>query len=183
MENFTLLSMQNKISFILKFTHVIFWVIFIGLCIRTGAIIVSMGVSLFVNSRAAADLYPGLTLSELYHYSIPHYVLYTSMVITFSGLKAFLAWLTIKIFLKLDISDPFQSSIALHISKISYCSLITGVFAIVAETYTKWLIKKDLTVPDNWEGGEFLFLAGIIFIVAQVFRKGVELKEENELTI
>ncbi len=30
---------------------------------------------------------------------------------------------------------------------------------------------------------EFLFMAGIIFIIALIFKRGVEIQSENELTI
>jgi hypothetical protein len=31
--------------------------------------------------------------------------------------------------------------------------------------------------------GETLFLAGVVFVIAQIFKKGVEIQSENELTI
>jgi hypothetical protein len=31
--------------------------------------------------------------------------------------------------------------------------------------------------------GEFLFLAGIVFVIAQIFKRGIEIQTENELTV
>jgi hypothetical protein len=38
----------------------------------------------------------------------------------------------------------------------------------------------------SWIGenaGEFLFMAGLVFIISPIFKRGVELQSENELTV
>ncbi len=163
--------------------HFIFWIIFLGLCIQTGAIIYSFFVSLFINPEGANNLYSGLNLSGLYAFSIKNYVSMVSLIISLSALKAYLAFLVIKIFLKFDFSSPFNAAVVSLITQISHLALGTGVLAIIANGYSRWLAKKGVAVLQNWEGGEFLFLAGIIFIIAEVFKKGFEIKTENDLTV
>jgi hypothetical protein len=50
-----------------------------------------------------------------------------------------------------------------------------------------WLAGKDIALKTFalFVGGgpEFLFLGAIVFVIAQVFKKGVEIQSENELTI
>ena len=175
--------MRQKTSFILKATNVIFWIIFIGLCIKTGAILISFLISLFVNVDGTKNLYLGLNLSNLYAFSVWHYVIVVSCIVLLTGLKAYIAYLAVRIFLKLDIINPFTADVATLISRISYIALGTGVLAVIASGYSEWLIKKGIAIPENWASGEFLFLAGRIFIIAQVFEKGIEIQTDNELTI
>lgn len=175
--------MTTKTSFILKPTNVIFWIIFIGLCIKTGAILISFFVSLFINPDGAKNLHLGLNLFDLYTFDIWHYVFVVSLIILLTGLKAYIAYLVVKIFLKFNFSNPFNVNVTSLISKISHVALWTGILAIIANGYSEWLIKKGISISQNWGSGEFLFLAGIIFIIAQVFKKGIEIKTENELTV
>ncbi|HET8839339.1 MAG TPA: DUF2975 domain-containing protein, partial [Flavobacteriaceae bacterium] len=176
--------MKTKTETILTITKVLTWIVFIGLCIKTGALIVSFFVSLFVNPIAAQDLYLGLDLSSVQEYGQWHYICSVSLLIFFTGLKAYLAYLVIKIFLKFNLENPFSPEVAKLIDCIAQTALTAGIFAIIAGGYSKWLGKNGLSAISSWDGGsEFLFLAGIIFIIAQVFKKGIELKSENELTI
>ena len=48
----------------------------------------------------------------------------------------------------------------------------------------KWLEKTTgEQLGDLGVGDEFLLFAAIVYIVAQIFKRGIELKEENELTV
>ncbi|WP_181308195.1 DUF2975 domain-containing protein [Rufibacter sp. XAAS-G3-1] len=175
--------METKTKLILTVLNIISWVVFIGLCMKTGAIVISFFVSLFVNPEGARDLYLGLDLHDLYSFSLRHYVGVVSLVVFLSGLKAYLAYLVVKIFSKFDYANPFNSTNAALISQISHIALGTGVLAVIASSYSKVLLKSGIALPLHWESSEFLFLAGIIFIIAQVFKRGIELQTENELTV
>lgn len=52
-----------------------------------------------------------------------------------------------------------------------------------SNAHHQWMRQNGLPIPENWISGEFIFLAGVIFIIAQIFKKGIELQSENELTI
>jgi hypothetical protein len=168
---------------ILGLMKVISWIIFIGLCIKTGAIITSFLISLFINPEAAQSLYLGLDLSELYKLNIWYFVNTMSFIIILSGQKAYIFYLVIRIFLKVDFNRPFSTMAVSLISKISHVTLGIGIVALVAQNYTKRLLNRGVLVEQNWESSDFLFLAGVIFIIALVFKRGVEIQSENELTI
>ena len=55
-----------KTSQILKLMKVVSWIIFIGLCIKIGTVLISFFVSLVLNPEASRDLYLGLDLSSIY---------------------------------------------------------------------------------------------------------------------
>ncbi len=175
--------MTAKTLVILKTMNVLFWVIFIGLCIKTGAILVSFSVSLFVNPAGANNLYLGLDLSDLFTFDKMHYVSIVSSIILINGLKAYIAYLVVRIFFKFTLTSPFEANITSLISEISYVALATGILAIVASGYSDWLAKKGIPIPQDWGSGEILFFAGVIYIIAQVFSKGKEIQTENDLTV
>ncbi|QIL76667.1 DUF2975 domain-containing protein [Hymenobacter sp. HDW8] len=175
--------METKDKFILNTVHVVFWVIFIGLCIKSMALLIALLVSLFVNPEGARNLYSELDLYTLYQLDTRHYVSVVSFMIVLSGLKAYIAYLVIKIFSRFDFTRPFDANVSLLITEISHVALRTGVVALVANGYSDWLIKKGVAVQQDWGSSEFLFLAGVLFIVAQVFKRGVEFQAENELTV
>jgi hypothetical protein len=170
-------------STILKVMNVLFWIIFIGLCIKTGAILTSFIVSLFVNSAGATDLYLGLDLSELYSYDRGYYVLTVSLLLALSGLKAYIAYLIVRFFMKFKLSKPFGRELTDIFLSISYVSLATGVLAILSGGYAKWIAKKGVSVPIDWSGSEILFFSGVIYLLALVYEKGTDLQMENELTV
>lgn len=175
--------MKTRTQTILIIMNVIFWVTFVGLCIKTGALLISFCVSLFVNTAGSKDLYLGLDLSELYGHSPAQYVSIVSLMVAMNALKTYITYLVIKIFSKINLANPFSTKVAALITKISHVALGTGILALVAQGYSKWLLNHGHTVGEDWGASEFLFLAGIIFIIAQVFNKGIELRSENELTI
>ena len=170
-------------STVLKIINVLFWIAFIGLCIKTGALLTSFFVSLFVNSEAASDLYLGLGLFDLYSFSNPHYIFTVSMLIALTGLKAYIAYYVIKIFMKFNLSKPFNNKLTDLFLKISHIALGTSILAIIAENYAKWIVKKGVAVPIDWSGSELLLFGGVIYLLALVFKKGAELQTENDLTV
>ena len=172
-----------KTNQVLNILKVLSWIFFIGLCIRTGAMIISFFVSLFVNSEGAKDLYTGMNLSELLAFDLWHYIVMVSLIIALSGLKAYLLYQVVRILSKINITNPFSEQIAKLILKMSGIALQIGITAFITGGYAKWLMKNQLHF--TFKGGEieFLFLAGILFVIAQIFKRGIELQSENELTI
>ncbi len=175
--------MKSTTKLILTTMHVVFWIIFIGLCIKTGAMLTSFFVSLFIHPEATRNLYMQLHLSDLYRFGKGHFIGIVSLMVYISGLKAYIAYLVIKIFIKFNFDRPFDAKVSLLIQQISHIALATGMLALIADGYSEWLIKRGVPLQQDWGGAEFLFLAGIIYIIAQAFKKGVEFQSENELTI
>ncbi|MGK0386217.1 MAG: hypothetical protein ACI849_000826 [Patiriisocius sp.] len=172
-----------KTKQILRAMKVISWVVFIGLCIKVGTIIIASTLSFFVQENTAQNLYRGLDLSQLYGYSKQYYLYIISFLITIGLLKAYLFYLVIKIFQKIDFEQPFTVEVSNIISKISYYAVVAAVIGVVAKSYSKWIVKKGISFQIDWGSNEFLFMAGIIFIVGLIIKRGIELQVENDLTI
>ena len=179
--------MKSTTKGILTVLHVISWIIFVGLCVRAGAFLYTSLASLYFNPAGAKNLYSGLNLSNLYDFDTTYYIVIVSVIIIVTVLKAIIFYLVIKIFLKINYVNPFSPQIASLISMIGYISLGVGILTRMANGYCNWLIKKGVSLPDmdNYLGAgtEFLLFAGVIVFIAQVFKRGIELQSENELTV
>ena len=172
-----------KTSQILKAMKIVSWIIFIGICIKVGAILISFIVSLFVNQEATKDLYLGLDLSSIYSFSPSLYVIFVFFMLFLLAVQAFIFFLVIKLFSKFDERNPFSQATSILISKIGYSSLFAGFVALAGTAINKWLINQGVSVSFDWSAEEFLFMSGVIFIIGLFFKRGVEIQSENELTI
>jgi len=185
---------QQLIS-ILKF---IFWIVFISLLITVGVLVFTFGLG-SIDPENARMIYLDLDLFKLRTTDIRAFWAVGSLSITVLSLHAYIAYLAIKIATKGNLRHPFTEPTAILISKISQFALGCGVISIIADRYCQRLIKKgfeaDLTlggqrfikegieIDFTLSGKEFLFLAAILFIIAKVFQRGIELQTENDLTV
>lgn len=174
--------MQKNYDFILKALEVISWMVFIGLCIDSGAYLFR-----FIFSFIKPHYFKDIILAEMQEKQLGHYIGIMSFIIALSLMKAYLFYLVIKIFLKLNLVKPFDAEIAKLIEKISYETFTIAIVSIIAHLYTKTLIQSGYEVSHvekHWNDvPAFLMMAAIIYIIAQIFNKGIELQSENELTI
>jgi hypothetical protein len=178
--------MSKKNDFILKVLNVVSWIIFIGLCIEAGALIFNFILTLF-KPIATQNIYKGLNLSEMYENQFTHFIGVMSFVVALSLLKAYLFYLVVKIFMKLNLVKPFNAEIAKLIEKISFEAFTIAIVSIVAHQYTKRLMQSGIEVghvQEYWnDAAAFLMMAAIIFVISQIFKKGIELQNENDLTV
>lgn len=175
--------MKRDASLVLNLLHVMFWLLFIGFCIQAGGLLISFCVSEFSNPAGAQNLYQGLNLAALKSHSEAHYAGVVSLMVYFLVVKAYMAYLVILIFRRLDLTAPFSLEVAALITRISYVALGAGIVGVGAARYTKWLMKSGAVETLTWPGGEFLLLAGIIVLIAKVFQKGADIQAENALTV
>lgn len=187
-----------KTSHVLTIAKFIFWVIFIGLIIKAGALLFNFGMSIS-NPENAKKLYIGLDLYKLRNDSMPKFINIATLLICTTGIQIYLAYLAIRVTTLGNIKHPFTKEIATLISKISHTALVCGIISIIADQYCQRLAKKGFGVVLNldspqvinevinidlsWSGQEFLFLAVVVFIISKVFQRGIALQSENELTI
>ena len=171
---------------ILMLITVIIWSIFIGLCIQAGTLIFTFTYSL-IQPIISKDLYEGLNLFSLQTHSKWQYIALVTLLISISILKAQLFYTMIRIFIKIDLIHPFSNGIAKLISKLSYIAFTLGVTQLLCSTFVKQLDPEAFQIMgvDNHLSGsfEYFLLSALIFAIAQVFKRGVEIQAENELTV
>lgn len=165
---------------------VVIWSIFIGLCIQAGALLFTFIYSLF-RPIVAQDLFEGLNLSALLEANPWYYGGVISIVLYIMGQKAYLFYLMIRVFLKINLVQPFSKEVSKLISSISYAAFQIGVAIMIASGIFKWMVKRGYELdqaPQLVGGGfEFLLMAALLIAIGIVFKRGVEIQSENELTV
>lgn len=165
---------------------VVIWSIFIGLCIQAGALLFTFIYSLF-NPVVAHNLYEGLNLSALREQNLWYYGGVISIVLFIAGQKAYLFYLMIRVFLKINLVHPFSREVSKLITSISYVAFQIGVAIILVSGVFKGMVKRGYEldrVPQMVGNGfEFLLMAALLIAIGMVFKRGVEIQDENELTV
>jgi hypothetical protein len=165
---------------------IVIWSIFIGLCIKAGALMFTTIYSFF-KPIVAQNLYEGLNLYGLRNDEIWFYVGLVSLLVVIACQKAYIFFLMIRIFLTINLNHPFSKKVSDLISEIASVVIQTGLLIIITTASLRWLIKRGFDIPSMgaYTGGafEYLLMGALIYAIARVFKRGVEIQSENELTI
>jgi hypothetical protein len=179
--------MKTKSTYILKILHIIAWVVFLGLCIKAGALLYSFWVSMHLNEIAAKNLYMGLNLFELKAVDDLAYQTLVLSIVAIIIAQALLFYTVIQIFRKINFISPFDESISKLIKKMAFCSLIIGLISVFSIAYSEQISNSGMQYPHLSEhigqGNTFLFFSGILYFIYQLFLRGIELQKENDLTL
>ena len=184
--------MSSRTDFFLKTLHVIAWIIFIGLCIESGGLIVNAFISLFINPLVSSKFWGGMNLYPLYQFNQRYFVTIVALLIIVSILKSILFYLIVNLFhkKKLNLSAPFNETLGKYIFTLSYLVFGIGLFTYWGNNLVSWL-SINLNVSSfpsirniQFEGADvWLFMGVILTIFALIFKKGIELQSENDLTV
>lgn len=178
------MSKGNNLIFI--GLSVVAWIIFIGLSIEAGALIVNFIFSLY-KPEVIQNLYQKLDLSEMYNRSKWAFFYMYSFILVISVLKAVLFYVVIKLTSKLNLLKPFSSFVSKQITLISYYTLSIGLLSFVARQTANNLMHKGYEIDrlhQFWADSQaFILMAAVIYIIATIFSKGVEIQNENDLTV
>ncbi len=173
---------KTRTEWILLGLQIASWLIFIGFMIEAGAILFSYVMTLF-NPEAARSFYNGLDLYDLRQEKFGQYTNLASLMVFTPALKAFVAYLTIKALSKVNLVNPFTLDGVRLLEKISYALLGLWAFTLMSHQYMVWLSRTAGTPAGNGGSGEALLMAGLVFVISQIFKRGVEVQSENELTV
>jgi hypothetical protein len=178
--------MTKTNSFVFKALHIIAWIIFVGLSIDAGGLIVNFIFSIY-KPEVVHNLYNKLDLSELYQRSQWVFYCIYSFIIFIACMKAYLFYVVITLLSKLDLAKPFNSFVARQISRISYYALWIGILSYAARQTTSQLQHQGYAIGnlnEFWADSQaFILMAAVIYVIATIFKKGVEIQTENDLTV
>jgi ABC-type multidrug transport system fused ATPase/permease subunit len=162
------------------------WVIFVGLCIEAGALIVNFIFCLY-NPEFVQNLYQKMDLSEMYQRSKWAFFGMYSFILVIAMLKAYLFYIVIRLISKLDLTKPFNSFVSEQITQISYFTLSIGLLSYIARETSKNLLHRGYEIDQLsqfWVGSQaFILMAAVVYVIATIFKKGIELQNENDLTV
>jgi len=165
---------------------IVAWIIFVGLCIEAGGLIVNFIFSLY-NPEFVQNLYQKLDLSEMYERSKWTFFSMYSFILVISILKALLFYVVVILVTKIDLSKPFNSFVSRKISQISYYTLSIGLLSYLARQTARNLQHHGYvidTLDQFWADSQaFILMAAVIYVISTIFSKGVEIQNENDLTV
>lgn len=177
-------QMKIRTEQILTFLKIVAWLAFVGYSIKAGAQAVALVVC-FIDPSLAEKLYEVNPLFlKLRQYNIQYFVNTMSLLVFLSATTAHIWYMAIQLLSKLNLKTPFSREVAKRLEKIAFEILGLWLVNIMAMAYLKRLEKATGEVLGDFGiGDEFLLVAAIVYIVSQIFKRGIELKEENELTV
>ena len=178
-------NMKTKTETILMVSKILALLGAIGYSILCGSQILTL-VASFINPGWAKRTYEvDLNIFSIREQSVWFYVCAMSLVITVSALKAFIWYVVFDLLSKLKLQTPFSMEVEKKLEEVAY--LLLGVWIVsqfIWKTYIHYLSKDTgIELPINNIGDEYLFIAGIVYIISQVFKRGIEIQEENQLTV
>ncbi len=181
--------MKTKTDYFLKTLHVISWIIFIGVCIEAGGMIVNTILRLS-NPELSERLWAQVDLNDLYAHRQSDFITVATLMSIVALMRAIMFYLIIKIFheKQLDVSQPFNDKMRGFMLNLAYLSLGIGVFAFWGARYTERLVTQGVNMPElrhmNFGGADvWLFMGIILLVIVRIYKKGIEIQNENDLTV
>lgn len=122
-------------------------------------------------------------LLQLYEFSGQHFSLFVILTAVILMANAFIWMLAVMILSDLNIQNPFLNFMVVKLAQIASFLLIIWVAGVCSNYYIEFLLEKTGFVFFERQSNESLFIAGLVFVIHYVFKKGLEIQSENELTV
>lgn len=174
---------------ILNVLYVFSWIIFVGLGIQAGGYLTN-AVFTLVKPEAVKYLWHEADLTPLFSFDTGHYFGLTLLIGITAATKAWLFFAIIMMLSKkeLNFKYPFVKEVQRFMTLLSIQSLLIGILSAYGRKYAEWLSAQGVPMPDTQSlilGGAdvWIFMSIVLFVIAQLFKRGVEIQNENELTI
>ncbi|WP_288879815.1 DUF2975 domain-containing protein [Pedobacter panaciterrae] len=184
------MKIEISTKHILNVLQVLSWIIFIGLCIEAGTIIFNLAYTFAVKPINTDNFWQGADLSDLYRNDHGHFMVIALFMIIVAVMKAIIFYLIIKLFVdkKLSIAQPFTSKLRAAILNVAFLTLGISFFSHYGSKYVAWLSEQKIEMPDPnkldlYAADVWFFMAIILFVIAKVVKRGIEIQTENDLTI
>lgn len=173
-------------NFIFKGLYIVAWIIFVGLCIEAGGLLVNFIFAVF-KPEFVGNLYEKLDLSEMFQQNRWAFYGAYSFALCISILKAVLFYVVIELLHKLDLSNPFSTYVADKISSIAYYTFSIGIISHIAREVVRNLQHHGYEIDKLdrfWVDSQaFILMAAVVYVIAQIFKRGIEIQSENDLTV
>lgn len=178
--------MSKTDYYIFKGLYIISWLIFVGLCIEAGGLLVNFVFHIY-NPAVVPKLYQKLDLRDIYDVNRWVFFGIYSFILFIAVLKSMMFYAVIRMISKLDLSKPFNLIVAQQISLISYYTFSIGLVGYVARQTVKSLehhgFKTEILNQFWVDSQAYILMAAVIYIIAVIFKKGIALQTENDLTV
>ena len=132
--------MSERNNFVFNGLQIVAWVIFVGLSIEAGGLVVNFFFSLY-KPEFVQNLYQKLDLSEMYERSKWAFFSMYSFILVISILKAVLFYVVVILVSKINLSKPFNSFVSEQSTHISYYTFAIAPLSYVAPQTAKNLLR------------------------------------------
>ncbi len=176
------MSTRTKTETILAVMNVLTWIIFVGLMIEAGALLVTYAIGL-AKPEMVPKLYKGMDWFNLRQYDVWFYSGIISLKAAILILEAYTAYMVIKVLSSIKMTNPFTMQVAKRLENIAYTLLLVWVAILIYNGQLKWLVKDVADLEGKELSADLIVYAGLVFVISQIFKKGVEIQTENELTV
>jgi len=177
--------MKTRTQIILQVSRFLAVLGAIGYSIICGGQLTTL-ISSFINPEWAKRTYEvDLTLLSIRDHSIWYYGFGMGMTIVVSALKGTIWYAVFNLLSKLKLHTPFTMEVEIKLEKIAFLLLAVWlVSSFFWKIYIYYLAQDTgIKLPTNNMGDEYLFMAGMMYIISQIFKRGIEIQEENQLTV
>ena len=176
------MSTRTKTETILVVMNVLTWITFVGLMIEAGAILVTYVIGLS-NPEMVPKLYKGMDWVNLRQYDVWYYTGIITLKAAILILEAYTAYMVIKVLSTIKMTNPFTMEVAKKLENIAYTLILVWVAILIYNGQLKWLSKDVTDLEGKMLSTELIIYAGLVFVISQILKKGVEIQTENELTV
>ena len=176
--------MKTRTERILDVLKIVSWIAFMMSIVYFVFEIGIFALSFFVDDAKMSWTDSKWKLTDLRNeYPIEYIFMFTfALVISFLNIKI---WQNVNHALKLvNLKSPFSKDISEILEKIGYFLLSVCLINLIGDSYLNWLSHRIEGFNHKFDiDFTYLFIGGIVYIISQIFKRGVELQEEIDLTV
>lgn len=178
--------MKKRDNYLLIGLHVIAWILFVGLCIEAGGLLVNF-IFNWLRPEMVKNLYQKIDLSALFSVDKVGFFTLYSFLLSIALLKALMFYAVINLLFRLNLYKPFNAYVAGKLMQISYYTLGIGLLSLAGRQICQKMMQSGLLtaqINPYWSDGQaFILMGAVIYIIAVIFNRGVALQNENDLTV
>ena len=182
--------MKLNSNFILEILNIFIWIYTFILCITLSIMVFIFFTSLFgidIGSIKEMKIDVNIANEKIdNNQSLGEgkLLLILAYAILSGALELIMFTAVIRILKKLKNNQFFSVEIYLLISKIAKLALTIGCLSVLISFVIQLSsMNFSISLDIRNENFQFFLLAGVVYIIAQVYKKAVDLKSENDLTI
>ena len=179
------ITMKSKTETILTVSKILAFMGMVWYSILWGSRLTTL-VASFINPEWAKRTYDvDLTLFSIREHNIGYYVFAMCLTIAVFALKAIIWYVVFALLSKLKLQTPFSVEVEKKLERIAYLMLGVWIVGTIFWKTCLYYVSTDtgIRLAMNSSESEYLFMAAMIYIISQVFKRGIEIQEENQLTV
>lgn len=173
---------DGKTKQVLMGMHFYAWIAFIWMILYAGGSLFEL-ITGVLDGEQKATLFQDAAMAPIRQFSVWHYAIFGSYTVALFVLKSFLLFYLIRFLFKMNPVNPFNREIARILEKISYTLILATIIVLLHDIHAAWLPASVKPFPEFWNLNEYLFVTGLVYIIARVFKRGVAMQSEKDLII